>query len=279
MNKIGNMKKIMVVFYPVVPLIIGFLIVVFFIAGFNLGIAMYIILGVVQLAVMIYVWVVLTEMSADINLLCKEDGEHLMPWICALLLGVISFGVYYTYYLYKTQNRLQALAERKGIQIKESGNTVLLWSVLRLQTLGMSTIIIMNFIVKGFNKCVDDYNGISVGGGKKHISESKGHSARLEFISGAMKGATVDLSGGESIVVGRDPDYANFVIDEKSEKKISRRHCTIRCDASNGNIYITDHSSNGTYISGKGRIPKGIEMQIERGSIVQLSETTKFKVK
>src|SRR5207237_4957056 len=52
----------------------------------------------------------------------------------------------------------------------------------------------------------------------------------------------------ETIVVGRD-DSCDLVVESKAA---SRRHCTIR--HADGNFWVRDHSSNGTYVTVGGRV-------------------------
>lgn len=59
---------------------------------------------------------------------------------------------------------------------------------------------------------------------------------------GTFKGASLQLSPGESIVLGRDPGQCNLVLNSP---KVSRKHCTIFMDVSGMFISIVCYSKNG----------------------------------
>lgn len=79
---------------------------------------------------------------------------------------------------------------------------------------------------------------------------------------GTFKGASLQLSPGESIVVGRDPGQCNLVL---SSPKVSRKHCTIFMDVSGTFISIICYSKNG--------------IRFEDGKIIRDGETIKLTQK
>jgi hypothetical protein len=68
----------------------------------------------------------------------------------------------------------------------------------------------------------------------------------IRGVTGEYAGESVEISAGEEIVLGRDPQYCMLIF---SNPKVSRRQCGIRYDAVNGFYQAIDYSSNGTTLS------------------------------
>lgn len=101
-------------------------------------------------------------------------------------------------------------------------------------------------------------------------------SGKLICILGSMAGASIELAPGESVIIGRDSSMAGLVVPDN---EVSRKHCAVRRDISGKKYYLTDFSTNGTVISGKERIPVGAEVPLPSGAVIQLSQSTYFKIK
>lgn len=90
----------------------------------------------------------------------------------------------------------------------------------------------------------------------------------LIAVSGDYAGAEFKLSGGETLVIGRDPAMCSIVIEDHN---ISRQHCSIRFNVDDNKYYVTDLSSNGTFLEDGIRLQPQTETAIERGEKVYLS--------
>ena len=100
--------------------------------------------------------------------------------------------------------------------------------------------------------------------------------AYLIGIGGQFAGSRIPLEDNRPVVIGREGQFASVVLD--SDAKVSRRHCEVVYEASSGNIYITDYSSNGTRLGDGTRLPKNTRMPLNRGTVIVLSPETKFTV-
>lgn len=89
-------------------------------------------------------------------------------------------------------------------------------------------------------------------------------------INGSCAGYQVQLRSGEQIVIGKDSQMSNIVIDA-SYQGVSRRHVGISYDAGRGKYCVTDYSSNGTFVNGE-RLVKGKIVFIAPGSEIKLAD-------
>ncbi len=89
-------------------------------------------------------------------------------------------------------------------------------------------------------------------------------------LSGAYAEAIFRLDPDERITIGRDPKLAQIVIDEGCSL-VSRTHCTVNGDMNTGLYTVTDFSKNGTFVNGE-KIPKGVAVSVERGSIIYIGD-------
>lgn len=95
-------------------------------------------------------------------------------------------------------------------------------------------------------------------------------SGKITFLSGELVGAAVEISPGDSIVIGKDASQVSVVVPYKYQK-VSRVHCRIAFDKDNQRMCITDYSTNGTFVNGE-KIEKNIAVWIKSGSTVELSK-------
>lgn len=94
---------------------------------------------------------------------------------------------------------------------------------------------------------------------------------KITSLSGMDKGATYTIKAGEEIIIGKDPNTANIIVDKKYEK-ISRRHCGIKYDAENDIYLVIDYSMNGTYINSVKQLSKNIYVKVPKGTIINLAK-------
>lgn len=98
------------------------------------------------------------------------------------------------------------------------------------------------------------------------VSQVAGRGASLQCIAGADRGQTYMIRGETVLGSGRG-NVSIFV----SGERISRQHCRIYFDASQGLYYVMDVSTNGTYVNGQ-RIQAGTYTPCGRGSVVALAD-------
>lgn len=232
------------------------------------------ILGIVILiASMIYPLVKLNQMSTEINIMCADDGEHLMPYICAWLLGFVTLGIYPLYYIYRMQTRLHENAHRYNVNISEKGGAVILWWLLGGLLFGIGMLVAFAIIIKSFNKMAYGYNASIKSSGKGKASV--GAKAFIKCIKGDIAGASITLDAtNDTIIIGRDPSMSNIV---SSDKKISKQHCIIEFKANEQAFYVTDcNSTNGTKLSNGAKLIGGVQTKVSGNEQIILSENTVF---
>lgn len=86
--------------------------------------------------------------------------------------------------------------------------------------------------------------------------------------SGDYAGAEFELPDGETLVLGRDPAMCSIVLEDHN---ISRQHCSVRYSSAEGKYYVTDLSSNGTFLEDGVRLQPQTEFAMERGERIYLS--------
>lgn len=96
-------------------------------------------------------------------------------------------------------------------------------------------------------------------------------------ISGQYEGASIDICGGERIVLGRDGEQCNLIITEQG---ISRKHCEIAYDAYNRQYQVTDYSTNGVFLGNGVRLTKGMTTNLDPGTVIQMGNSMhRFRLK
>lgn len=242
-----------------------------------------------------YPLVMMTKISSEINMMCEDDGDYLMPYVCAALLGCITFGIYYIYYLYRMQNRLNENAYRYDAVINERGGTIVLWLLLGNLLAGVGTFVALAIIIRNFNKMAYKYNEeivtetllepipkprqmpnpnpAPIPGAMLESSKTTGI---VRCLSGTLKSAEILLDKHDNrIVIGRNPSISNLVI---SGKKISKKHCIIRFDADQKCFFAQDcNSTNGTKLSNGVSLMPNFETKIMPGVTLILPDDVRFE--
>ena len=93
---------------------------------------------------------------------------------------------------------------------------------------------------------------------------------KLVCVSGTYAGYDFEVKDGEQIVIGKDANVAQIVIDP-SFKQVSRKHVGISFDAARDQYRVTDYSSNGTLIDGQ-KMDSGRTVFVHRGTVVSLAD-------
>lgn len=97
-------------------------------------------------------------------------------------------------------------------------------------------------------------------------------SGTLIFYGGSCAGYRIPVQNGEEIVIGKDPAVCQVVIG-KEYGKVSRKHCGVRYDASQGIYVVTDYSSNGTFVVNGQRLASQQPSYLQAGTTLNLAKT------
>lgn len=232
-------------------------------------------------------------MIRDINIMCKGDGEELNGYFVALLLGIITLGIYLLYYNYRVQTRLHENASRYNRVISETGTTYLLVTLIGLLFLGIGPFIGQVIIFKNFNKLASGYNDMQEDPLEKPYLKKNQESMKLEKTvpllekapafnhtvtipgsvrllceNGEYQGGSFEIFWGETLSVGRSTAFSNIVL---AEEGVSRKHCEFRF--ADGGLLIKDSSKNGTFVN-RNRIEAGKEVLLHDGDKVKIGKTS-----
>lgn len=96
--------------------------------------------------------------SKDINVTGQGDGENTMGVLPLILLSLATCGIFSYIYYYKLGNRVQRTGARYGLQIQESGTTMLLWLIFGALICFIGPYIAMYMLIKNINMVNDAYN-------------------------------------------------------------------------------------------------------------------------
>lgn len=99
-------------------------------------------------------------------------------------------------------------------------------------------------------------------------------SGMLIGIRGEYEGAQIQIFNRERIYIGRSSE-ANLVL---SNKKASRKHCSIMYDAKEDKYSIVNYSSNGTYLNGGQLLEKEKTYHLPHGTTFLVTKEDEFKV-
>ncbi len=117
----------------------------------------------------------------------------------------------------------------------------------------------------------DTYQGQGQIQQREYVIEQKQIEAQgmLQCIAGSAQGRSFPISANSSIAIGKNPNRANFIIQESY---ISNIHCTVQYNAANNIYIVTDNSTNGTFINGV-RLQKNVPVSCPPGTIICLVNT------
>lgn len=89
-------------------------------------------------------------------------------------------------------------------------------------------------------------------------------------VGGGLAGQVYSLPDAQAFAIGRDPSVSGILADQ-ANASISRCHCTVQYSAAGGCYFVTDLSSNGTFING---IPleKNTPQRVTPGTLVSLGD-------
>lgn len=89
----------------------------------------------------------------------------------------------------------------------------------------------------------------------------------IEGLGGAYLGACIPIKPGDSLIMGRDIQHCNLVLEGDD---ISRIHCSISVDSKGQYYYVTDHSRNGTWLNVSDRLVKEAAVRCVPGTLLSL---------
>lgn len=69
------------------------------------------------------------SLSLDINTLCEGDGQETESYLQALVLSMLTFGLYQIYWIYKLAQRLRVNSPRYGYKMMETGKEIVILHV------------------------------------------------------------------------------------------------------------------------------------------------------
>lgn len=123
---------------------------------------LYIILCVVTLG--IYGLIFWHNYVKDVNIVCAGDGRHTNGLLVAILLSIITLGIYYWIWIYGMQTRLQDTAYTYRIGGVSSGGSVLLWYIVGVLLFCIGPFIALYKQIDSMNRVADAYNTMSMRG-------------------------------------------------------------------------------------------------------------------
>ena len=101
-------------------------------------------------------------MCNDINAVCapkeRDDANRSPNFLIVCLLSIITCGIYYYVWLYKQGNRIQRVGREYGLEIDESGTTLLLWWIVGAFLFGIGPLVSFYFLIKNVNRLCVRYN-------------------------------------------------------------------------------------------------------------------------
>ena len=105
--------------------------------------------------------------------------------------------------------------------------------------------------------------------GPEEMVHLSGPVAEISVVSGELTGVRRQLRPGQSMMVGRDASVCR--ISFLSDTNVSRSHCRLALSDDGKSVFVTDLSSNGTFLAGGERLPKGREYPVPGGTVLYLA--------
>lgn len=103
---------------------------------------------------------------------------------------------------------------------------------------------------------------------KQQKQQAQAAMGQVMCIKGVATGQGFSLPETSKVVVGKNPQYANLLIQSPH---VSNVHCSIRYKAATNTYIVKDHSSNGTYVNGV-RLQKDVPLVFPAGTVLQLAD-------
>ena len=237
------------------------------------------------------------------------EEENSPNFIFVVLFTIFTFGIYNYVWYYKQGNRMRRAGKVYGIEIDEKGGTYLLWILLGFWLFGIGPFVALYLFISNLNKLCRRYNvriqeeypakpesgdnqprpdiknqpekapenpagdiwseNTYYNMKDKVTTKGVNMTGKIRCVSGAYSGAEIELMPGREIVIGRNSEVSQLIIQDPD---ISRKHCSIRYSAADGVYYVTDFSTFGVYINDSQRMEKNIEVRCPSGSKLTLGD-------
>ena len=91
---------------------------------------------------------------------------------------------------------------------------------------------------------------------------------QVKCTKGVMAGQGFMLPQDRKVIVGKNPQKANLVINNP---KVSNIHCSIRYNPEGNKYIVKDHSTNGTFVNGS-RLQKDTPQEYPAGTVLSLAD-------
>jgi len=97
------------------------------------------------------------KLAKDVNTICEGDENETSGLLKLIILSTITLGIYGIIWLYMLGDRLHDNAKRYDLEFKESGGTVVLWSIFG-SLIFIGPFIATHIIIKNTNALASRYN-------------------------------------------------------------------------------------------------------------------------
>ena len=106
----------------------------------------------------IYHLYMIYSLARDVNAACHGDGQTTPGLLQFFLLSLVTCGFYGFYWYYRIGDRLYQNGPRCGVNIQETGTTILLWMVVGLIFCGIGTLVGLHLLFRNTNAVCAAYN-------------------------------------------------------------------------------------------------------------------------
>lgn len=247
----------------------------------------------------IYDIVFMWKLVKDLNCACGsvecDDEEKSPGYILIALFTILTFGIYRYVWFYKQGNRMKRAGAAYGLEIDEKGSTYVLWILLGIWLFGIGPFVALYLFISNLNKLCRMYNrknaeaqqpeppelcsGPIISGDdwkegprtsvlNDAVTVGGMTAGKIRCMGGIYKGAEIELQLGKELVIGRNSEVSQLILDEKD---ISRKHCSIYYAPEDGNYYVTDFSTYGVYVNDHQRLEKNVRVKCPPGTVLALS--------
>lgn len=116
----------------------------------------YLLLSIITLG--IYSIIFMYGYTKDLNRVCDGVGKPSPNYIVVILLTIITCGIYYYVWLYQIGNRINQKGYEYGVNIQETGSTIVLWNLLGSLLCGIGRLVGQYLLIKNMNLLAEQYN-------------------------------------------------------------------------------------------------------------------------
>ena len=108
----------------------------------------------------IYTFYVYYKITTDINTMNNktEPFEINENPTMVIILSILTCGIFAIFWMYKTGDKIHAMGAERGIEIKETGTSYLLFYILGSFLCVIATYYGLYLFLNNYSKVVDDYN-------------------------------------------------------------------------------------------------------------------------